>query len=125
MPYGEKYDLENIEERRKQRLMERNINYKKMQKLMRSGDDSAMNYGFGVSVLIFIAAVIVYWVFDHLAGLFVLIIAVGVHLHWVMRWLYAHIVVAQLNHLSESPRVLRRLQPLREWSHEQIKQVFT
>jgi len=25
---------------------------------------------------------------------------------------------------DESPRVLRRLQPLRRWSHEQIKQVF-
>ena len=25
---------------------------------------------------------------------------------------------------SESPRVLRRLQPLRRWSHEQVKQVF-
>jgi hypothetical protein len=27
--------------------------------------------------------------------------------------------------VDESPRVLRRLQLLREWSHEQIKQVFT
>jgi len=26
---------------------------------------------------------------------------------------------------SEPPRVLRRLQHLREWSHEQVKQVFT
>jgi filamentous hemagglutinin len=25
---------------------------------------------------------------------------------------------------SEPPRVFRRLQPLREWSHEQVKQVF-
>ena len=25
---------------------------------------------------------------------------------------------------AEPPRVLRRLQPLREWSHEQVKQVF-
>ena len=26
---------------------------------------------------------------------------------------------------SESPRVLRRLQPLRGWSHEEVSQVFT
>ena len=26
---------------------------------------------------------------------------------------------------NESPRILRRLQPLREWSHEQTKQIFT
>jgi len=29
-----------------------------------------------------------------------------------------------LNNVGESPRFLRRLQPLRRWSHEQVKQVF-
>src|SRR5690606_17135557 len=35
-----------------------------------------------------------------------------------------HKLQAALNHLNESPRVLRRLQLLRKWSHEQEQQIF-
>lgn len=41
---------------------------------------------------------------------------------------HARVVQHECDHLDgilESPRVLRRLQHLREWSHEEIEQVFT
>jgi hypothetical protein len=39
--------------------------------------------------------------------------------------LLALLLVTRRLTLREPPRVLRRLQLLREWSHEQVEQVFT
>jgi hypothetical protein len=37
----------------------------------------------------------------------------------------SELILPVLIRLSESPRVWWRLQPLREWSHEQVKEIFT
>ncbi len=44
--------------------------------------------------------------------------------HTVQFWLPSTAVATHAATHGESPRVLRRLQPLREWSHEQDEQIF-
>ena len=99
MSYGEKYDLKNIEERRKQRIMEHNANSKEMQSTL---DKGVMFRGYGLVVagILFPAALVVYWLVSPFAGLFVLTISVGAHLYLLAQWLHTSIRAALIDHVQ-------------------------
>lgn len=99
MSYGEKVDLENIEERRKQRLMERNANGKELQSIL---DKGVMFRGYGLVVagILFPAALAMYWLVSPFASLFVLIISVGVHMHLLAQWLHTSIRSTLVDHVQ-------------------------
>jgi Flp pilus assembly protein TadB len=114
MPYGETFDLENIEERRKRRLEARDDNSKELHRVIKKGEDEAWKYGFGAAGLLFLVAIIVYWFVSPITSLFVLIIAAVVHLHWIVRWVYQAVLVAQLNHFQDNLLAMELFDDLQE-----------
>lgn len=120
MSYGEKYDLENIEKRRKQRIMERNANGKEMQSTL---DKGVMFRGYGLVIagILFLAALVMYWLVSPFAGLFVLIVSVGAHLYFLAQWLYTSIRATQIDHIQILLHASELFDDMQELLAKQVK----
>jgi hypothetical protein len=114
MPYGEKYDLKNINERRKQRLTERDENVARLNSIQETSERNANIYGFFVTGALFITALVLYWMVSPLAGLFVLIISAVVHLSAIGIWIRNSVIVAQINSIQGELFAMEVLDDLQE-----------
>ena len=97
MPYGLSWKMEDIEERRKQRLMERNTRMEEIQQIMNDADTQLRRYARNVTYLGFAIALILYWLVGPFAGIFAMVLTVGFHLHWLIRWHHLYQLVTQKN----------------------------
>lgn len=120
MSYGEKYDLENIEKRRKQRIMERNANGKEMQSTLDKGV-MFRGYGLVIASILFLAALVMYWLVSPFAGLFVLIVSVGAHLYFLAQWLYTSIRATQIDHIQILLHASELFDDMQELLAKQVK----
>lgn len=121
MPYGETYYLTNIEKRRKQRQAERDENLAKMQTTLKNAQSSAFIYGYIVAGVLFVAALIMYWLVSPFAGLFVLILSAVVHVSSMTLWLHDNIVVTQINHTQGDLLAMELFDDLQERIARQAK----
>ncbi len=114
MPYGEQFDLEDIEERRKQRRTERDENTARLQRHQKSSESSANIYGFYVAGILFIAALVIYWLVSPLAGIFVLIMSAVIHLSATGIWIRNSVIVAQINGVQDTLLAMELFDDLQE-----------
>jgi hypothetical protein len=121
MPYGETFDLEDIEDRRKQRRTDRDETIALIRRLMESSERSSSIYGFYVSGILFIAALFMYWLVSPLAAIFVLVISAVVHLSATGVWIRNSVIVAQTNSIQGERLALELFDDLQELIAKQEK----